>query len=857
MDNTFNTVAAQSGAVKAMAPLSGNQDLVMSFSRLQKQDMAPLLCSEGSNYVGGFTGPGNIVIGYLPVYNYFRFLVMSLTGGKDPSRSKSWVQDLLKKAPELRDNLQYLYQWNETVRHSSYKTSNEVFFVIKSLVNDLNIDTVKMVPQMEEYRETLPLNKAGTLKVLDYYLDMTKSAKTTDSDRYYTFLLDMIQAGDQDAACLVTHPALYAMVNVMAEVDGKLLPKAVMGELFQQGITPQNTGLDHFYAITTGYFLRTYLCQIKFCDRQMSAGEYYRFVFGAAAEMSPQIKNAFRMGYALGLKEYKTFQQEITPEVARLIKKRVDLIVNGDTETRRKVEKETQRKLAMFDAPAPEDDGKVYEGVFKVRNFGVARAVPWDYGEGEQIENAIKNMNKIAKMCGVKLNINKDDLDGGGEFAVERSDGTVVQGCFGQLFACVDGEAVIIPYNMIDQDIVINPAKGRSSKLRVGVFRYASSKNKEDMGNIEMGTMGYLGCVVNGGRTPRVGAVQCCPGLTGDFIVDWAGDDYEDIGDVATVGKWVVNTFEDSNTYNKMLSEFKYFMLDDVTFRTLFEPVSTQRMYIESASEGSNTKERKTAPQPAPQPAAPQPAPQPTPQPSAPKKPMFSWNAGSAPAPDPNKSTGENLKAAFSWGGKTSGGAGIPSLGDLAGAGKPAAKPKDDPNDPGTPKTIDQYGGAKAEKRTLNLHAHQWTGSNEAEIAAFTGGNASKNPDGSLTVQTTEGSLNYPQNAWVVRDVVGEYYAVKDEKFKSIYSHVSGDVYACKGGNRVDFIQWTGSNQDAVRKFCPGAQFLGSVVGVAASWDPSQMLTGNSGCWIACYDRSKNDYAIVQNNVFRKSYKFV
>lgn len=627
MDNMFNTLSGQYGAVRAMVPFSSNPDLEMSFIRLEGQTFAPLLCGNDSNYPETgkeYSDPGDIVIGYMPVYNYFRFLVMSLTGGKDPARSKSWVQDLLKNSPELRSNLQYLYQWNETVRHSSYKTSNEVFYVVKSLVNDLNIDTVKMVPVLEEYREMLPTNKAGTLKVLDYYLDMTKSAKTTDSDRYYTFLLDMIQAGEQDAACLVTHPALFAMVNAMAEVDGKLLPKAVMGELFQQGINPQNMGLDHFYAIITGYFLRTYLCQIKFQDRQMSAGAYYRILFGGAAEMSPQIDNAFRMGYHLGLKEYKTYQQEVTPEVARLVKKRVDLIANGDPAIRREAER-------------------------KARKAERAEAV-----------------QKAKKANGMP------------------------------------------------------PA------------------------------------TKDGGKA------------------------------------------HDSKT-------------------VAFQPSTNH-----------------------------------TPQPES-KKPMFSWNA----KPDPNKSAGENLKAAFSWGGKASGGAGIPSLGDLAGAAKPAAQPKDDPNDPGTPKTIDQFGGAKAEKRTLNLHAHQWKGNNEAEIAAFTGGNASRNPDGSLTVQTTEGALNYPQNAWVVRDVVGEYYAVKDEKFKSIYSHVSGDIYACKGGNQVDFIQWTGSNQDAVRKFCPGAQFLGSVVGVAASWDPSQMLTGNSGCWIACYDRSKNDYAIVQNNVFRKSYKFI
>lgn len=632
MDNMFNTLSAQNGAVQAMAPFSGNPDLAMSFIRLEGQTFAPLLCGNDSNYPETgkeYSDPGDIAIGYMPVYNYFRFLVMSLTGGKDPARSKSWVQDLLKRAPELRDNLQYLYQWNDSVRHTSYRTSNEVFYVVKSLVNDLNIDTVKMVPVLEEYREMLPTNKAGTLKVLDYYLDMTKSAKTTDSDRYYTFLLDMIQAGEKDAACLVTHPALFAMVNAMAEVDGKLLPKAVMGELFQQGITPQNTGLDHFYAITTGYFLRTYLCQIKFCDRQMSAGAYYRFVFGGAEEKSRQIENAYRIGYRLGLKEYKTYQQEVTPEVARLINKRVDLIASGDPETRRAAERKAREA----------------ERAEAVRKAKKANGLPSD---------------------------TKDD--------------------------------------------------GKAHERKTGTFHPSTN---------------------------------------------------------------------------------------------------------------------------------------PTSQPSAPKKPMFSWNASSAPAPDPNKSAGENLKAAFSWGGKSSGGAGIPSLGDLAGTAKTASKPKDDPNDPGTPKTVDQFGGAKAEKRTLNLHAHQWKGSNEAEIAAFTGGNASKNPDGSLTVQTTEGALNYPQNAWVVRDVVGQYYAVKDEKFKSIYSHVSGDIYACKGGNRVDFIQWTGSNQDAVRKFCPGAQFLGSVVGVAASWDPGQMLTGNSGCWIACYDRSKNDYAIVQNDVFRKSYKFI
>lgn len=633
MDNMFNTLSGQNGAVQAMVPFSGNPDLEMSFIRLEGQTFAPLLCGNDSNYPETgkeYSDPGDIVIGYMPVYNYFRFLVMSLTGGKDPARSKSWVQDLLKNSPELRGNLQYLYQWNETVRHSSYKTSNEVFYVVKSLVNNLNIDTVKMVPVLEEYRPSLPTNKAGTLKVLDYYLDMTKSAKTTDSDRYYTFLLDMIQAGEQDAACLVTHPALFAMVNAMAEVDGKLLPKAVMGELFQQGINPQNMGLDHFYAIITGYFLRTYLCQIKFQDRQMSAGAYYRILFGGAAEMSPQIDNAFRMGYRLGLKEYKTYQQEVTPEVARLIKKRVDLIVNCDPAIRREAER-------------------------KARKAERAEAV-----------------QKAKKANGLPVMSDASDTKDDGK-AHERKTGT-------------------------------------------------------------------------------------------------------------------------------------------------FHPSTN-----------------------------------PAPQPSAPKKPMFSWNA----KPDPNKSAGENLKAAFSWGGKASGGAGIPSLGDLAGAAKPAAQPKDDSNDPGTPKTIDQFGGAKAEKRTLNLHAHQWKGSNEAEIAAFTGGNASRNPDGSLTVQTTEGALNYPQNAWVVRDVVGQYYAVKDEKFQSIYSHVSGDVYACKGGNQVDFVQWTGSNQDAVRKFCPGAQFLGSVVGVAASWDPSQMLTGNAGCWIACYDRSKNDYAIVQNDVFRKSYKFI
>lgn len=627
MDNMFNTLSGQNGAVQAMVPFSGNPDLEMSFIRLEGQTFAPLLCGNDSNYPETgkeYSEPGDIAIGYMPVYNYFRFLVMSLTGGKDPARSKSWVQDLLKNSPELRGNLQYLYQWNETVRRSSYKTSNEVFYVVKSLVNDLNIDTVKMVPVLEEYRPALPTNKAGTLKVLDYYLDMTKSAKTTDSDRYYTFLLDMIQAGEEDAACLVTHPALFAMVNAMAEVDGKLLPKAVMGELFQQGINTQNMGLDHFYAIITGYFLRTYLCQIKFQDRQMSAGEYYRILFGGAAEMSPQIDNAFRMGYHLGLKEYKTYQQEVTPEVARLIKKRVDLIANGDPAIRREAERKAR--------------------------------------EAERAE-AVRKAKK---------------------------------------------------------------ANGMPPATK------------------------------DGGKA------------------------------------------HDSKT-------------------AAFQPSTNH-----------------------------------TPQPES-KKPMFSWNA----KPDPNKSAGENLKAAFSWGGKASGGAGIPSLGDLAGAAKPAAQPKDDPNDPGTPKTIDQFGGAKAEKRTLNLHAHQWKGNNEAEIAAFTGGNASRNPDGSLTVQTTEGALNYPQNAWVVRDVVGQYYAVKDEKFKSIYSHVSGDVYACKGGNQVDFIQWTGSNQDAVRKFCPGAQFLGSVVGVAASWDPSQMLTGNAGCWIACYDRSKNDYAIVQNDVFRKSYKFI
>ena len=49
MDNMFNTLSGQYGAVRAMVPFSGNPDLEMSFIRLEGQTFAPLLRGDDSN----------------------------------------------------------------------------------------------------------------------------------------------------------------------------------------------------------------------------------------------------------------------------------------------------------------------------------------------------------------------------------------------------------------------------------------------------------------------------------------------------------------------------------------------------------------------------------------------------------------------------------------------------------------------------------------------------------------------------------------------------------------------------------------------------------------------------------------
>lgn len=87
-------------------------------------------------------------------------------------------------------------------------------------------------------------------------------------------------------------------------------------------------------------------------------------------------------------------------------------------------------------------------------------------------------------------------------------------------------------------------------------------------------------------------------------------------------------------------------------------------------------------------------------------------------------------------------------------------------------------------KRPVVVSAIQWTGANEAEIAAFTGGNFmavdgedrenSDDPDNTAAVLDSRHSswIGMGTGDWVVRGPRGEFYAIKDDVLAETYEPV-------------------------------------------------------------------------------------
>ena len=75
----------------------------------------------------------------------------------------------------------------------------------------------------------------------------------------------------------------------------------------------------------------------------------------------------------------------------------------------------------------------------------------------------------------------------------------------------------------------------------------------------------------------------------------------------------------------------------------------------------------------------------------------------------------------------------------------------------------------KFRKKPVEIEAVQWTGTNAPEVLDFIGTTGRMSADGSLFIDTLEGTMRAYSGDWIIRGVKGEFYPCKPEIFTATY----------------------------------------------------------------------------------------
>lgn len=76
------------------------------------------------------------------------------------------------------------------------------------------------------------------------------------------------------------------------------------------------------------------------------------------------------------------------------------------------------------------------------------------------------------------------------------------------------------------------------------------------------------------------------------------------------------------------------------------------------------------------------------------------------------------------------------------------------------------------QKKPLVVEAHQWSGSNWHQMLDFAGHDNVSTDGKVLFVHTKEGVMTAPPGWWVIRGVMGEFYACEPNVFEATYEEV-------------------------------------------------------------------------------------
>lgn len=161
-----------------------------------------------------------------------------------------------------------------------------------------------------------------------------------------------------------------------------------------------------------------------------------------------------------------------------------------------------------------------------------------------------------------------------------------------------------------------------------------------------------------------------------------------------------------------------------------------------------------------------------------------------------------------------------------------------------------------AVKKPVTVKAAQWDGSPESVRSLQDAGLKWKsNEDGSITVLgALEGDLTYPKGSVIIQGAKGEFYGNKDPKdFMKRYNAKGNGSFVTKP-SVIDNMEWTGDNLSEIQRFCPVASVDDDgELHVATSW--GETLKCKRGDRVSCYDPEKNDFAVIDKDVFQATYE--
>lgn len=161
-----------------------------------------------------------------------------------------------------------------------------------------------------------------------------------------------------------------------------------------------------------------------------------------------------------------------------------------------------------------------------------------------------------------------------------------------------------------------------------------------------------------------------------------------------------------------------------------------------------------------------------------------------------------------------------------------------------------------AVKKPVTVKAAQWNGDpNSIRSLQDAGLKWKSNEDGSITVLgALEGDLTYPKGSVIIQGAKGEFYGNKDPKdFMKRYD-AKGDGSFVTKPSVIDNMEWTGDNLSEIQRFCPAASVDDDgELHVATSW--GETLKCKRGDRVSCYDPEKNDFAVIDKDVFQATYE--